>query len=635
MEDRFDSGASFRWVPQGVLVQCFRLKLAEKYRDYNMVHVVGEGRTADVFIVQHRGSEKNYACKLLKIADHNPAHLRREIETLRWLDHPNIVRLHETLEDEDSVCLIMELCQGGDLFTRIADDGCLSENEAKIYAEQMLSALAFCHRMGIVHRDVKPENFLLETEDPHCRTLKLADFGISTSIRPNKKARSLSGGAARTLHLPSFDAEELEAAQDSLKGSLPYIAPELFKHSWKSLTLSAKESNKLETLAAGDLWSCGIVIYVMLSGDLPFGSNIDAICSGQPPDFSKPLWASVSDEAKDLILKLVHPHPEERWTAKLALNHEWFTSGVTSPATAQSLREYSKDCPVDGLQLARELMRHLRQWRRLPKLRRICIAAIAKRLESDHPAVFLAKAAYRLFSSNSEPEVLRCEQLISAMSKALNSAEAMQAGMERVYTSGTSDDTSSMGSFNAEMSSPKKLEGPTWSGVHLRQRCKNFLKSETVMRRFAKINEESPQMSNGSSECLNFAEDLVSLTELKYLVGSLDGVKNGIVDYTLLVAAVLPRSVYCDEQRICEAFELFDFNKKGAIGPDDLRTFCHSQHTNLKQFQDMVKAYDANSDGVLDLSEFRRMVQGSDVKSTIALTIDSSSSRSPALTPGS
>merc|ERR1740122_303865 len=126
----------------------------------------------------------------------------------------------------------------------------------------MLDALSYCHAMRVVHRDVKPENFLLETEDPDCLTVKLADFGIATSMRmPGSKPTGQN--------------------QTECNGSIPYMAPEMITRHWISYMASTHQkwgSSAVEKLGACDLWSAGVVIYVMLSGDLPYGDNTQAIC---------------------------------------------------------------------------------------------------------------------------------------------------------------------------------------------------------------------------------------------------------------------------------------------------------------------------------------------------------------------
>jgi len=190
------TSVSFRWQPGDAFIHCWHRKLSDTYQDYNMVNLIGEGRNGAVFIVQHKISEQYYACKVLHKAEQDSSALRAEIKNLRMLDHPHLVRLYEVNEDAEAVFLLMEYCSGGDLFSLVTEspEGRLPEKTARSFAEQMLSALQYCHSIGIVHRDVKPENFLLEGavgEDASTATLKLADFGIATHIR---SAESLSEG---------------------------------------------------------------------------------------------------------------------------------------------------------------------------------------------------------------------------------------------------------------------------------------------------------------------------------------------------------------------------------------------------------------------------------------------------------
>merc|ERR1712113_761628 len=203
----------------------------------------------------------------------------------------------------------------------------------------------------------------------------------------------------------------------------------------------------------------------MLSGDLPFGEDPGMICSGEPPDFTTDVWKSVSEDAVDLISKLLNPDVQDRWTAQQALQHAWVARArrdrVLPGVDAQNLQEGLSDEDLadpttvrleSHHELAGFLLRSLRRWRRLNKLRRIVITAIAKRLEAHHPSQRLAKIMYCEFNPSSHR--LRCDQLVQTLNNA---------------------------------------------------RCDAM--SATSAAAFA------------------------SLTELKYLVTALDGMKNGMVDY--------------------------------------------------------------------------------------------------------
>jgi len=659
---RYDSNASFSWAPQNLCVQSRHRKLSETYQDYKMHHMVGEGRHGAVFIVQHKTSGKYYACKLLHKGDHDSSTLNKEIEMMRKLDHPNIVRLYEVNEDREGVFLLMELCHGGDLFERIADAGHLTESAAKVFAHQMLDALAYCHSMGVVHHDVKPENFLLETEDPDCSVLKLADFGIATRVR-FAKSRSTNFSNFNSMNQSGFHSGFqadgsgvlngsilLDGDGGHVSGSLPYMAPELLVRRWDSIVKDCDYDR--QRMGAGDVWSCGVVIYVMLSGDLPYGDSIDAICDGGPPDFSSKVWQHVSDEAKDLIMRLLNRDLKERWTAHRALRHPWFEG--RPPATARPLplptplsdvesngEETARPRFVDDVlfltdpalalqenrpELARRTLRLLRMWRRQPKLRRVALATIAKRLEAEHPAMFFARLVYSTFGHPGEK--LRCAEFVAALNAALCVDEVQEEHESKtppppLAQGHPSDDRSSgaesegtAGSYaNAPLLSPHKDgTGNSITGWNMRQRMKG------VIRRLSRVSEDPYDLN--ISDCLSASpglhsissEELVSLTELMGLVDSVDGLKTGSVDFTLLVAAFLPPSVYRDELRIQETFEQFDIRCKGCICAEDLavvmRTSVRSKDASNKHWALMVAEFDSNGDGNLDYNDFRKMLQG-------------------------
>jgi len=500
----------------------------------------------------------------------------------------------------------MEYCCGGDLFSLVTQspNGHLPENVAKSFAEQMLNALTYCHSMGIVHRDVKPENFLLEgrvEEDPANATLKLADFGIATHIR-----------------CPESQGE------GQVNGSVPYMAPELFSKRWSSLVRDSQGDR--HALAASDLWSCAIVIYVMLSGDLPYGSDEYRIASGEPPDFSKEVWQTVSPEAINLIRKLLQPDVEERWTAPQALRHEWFTAGKTTRASPESVgnRSIFTDRSeglgfASSVDLARAVVRCLRRWRQHPFIRRMVIAGIAKRMEADNPSRKFAETAYQAFKGSQDK--LRNEQLVQVLNSAFcgsspppdaSCSSQTTASNESFIQAGESVRTTRSNSSSGSAFSPS---GRSVTGLYVRQHMKQSFRK--FMRR---LDEDSTLGSSPVSLSPGFptpgSEDLVSLTELEVLVEKLDATKNGTVDYTLFVAALLPVEVYCEESRAMEMFAQLDITGRGLIGPDDLQkvlsTSLQKKDNILRRFADMVKEFDLNGDGYLDPQEFRKMLRSDD-----------------------
>jgi len=665
-----ESNASFGFMP-GVFAQSWHRKLSDTY---TCLRCVGEGRSGAVFIVQHKRTQKHFACKVLLKVDHDAETLRREIGTLRRLDHPNIVRLFEVNEDQETVFILMELCHGGDLYDKIYDAGRLDESTVKSLAQQMLSALAYCHASGVVHRDVKPENFLLEHADDEFPTLKLADFGIATSIRPEHVSGSCADcRASGSGAWPSFC--DLDSEQP---GSLPYMAPEMFMHRWRSLVANAAASGSPEILAASDCWSCGVSIYVMLSGELPFGEDEQRICSGRLPSFEGEAWASVSREAIDLISRLLNSNVEERWTAQQALGHEWFraeespcdqfTSEVLSPGVPASLA-----CP----DFVGAFLRVLRSWRQLPKLRRIVIVAIARWLEEQHEIHRVAQAALALFSEGAERDGrLSCEHLVELLNTATCDPSVLAFAIGELQpfspSPGTIGGNSGIGcgrgqgvgdtlapapctpahdtpgafqvpgaivttpspastvaypSSASPGSAPARSQRGTRTGLHVRRRMRNFARSLSGLAEETPTPTPTPTPGSSSTPSRGFGACAIgscfSLTELRYLVDSLDGQKDGYIDYTLLLASLLPPEVYCDEGRIAEVFELFDLQKRGSVGPRDFYMAVlggsssggssrrwRSQEPGLRQISEMLNEFDLDGDGRLNLAEFQAMVRG-------------------------
>jgi len=214
--------------------------------------------------------------------------LKREIDILLEVDHPNIIRLYDTYENTNLIYMIMEYCEGGELFSRITEKEHLDESETMLLMKKMLLAVNHLHSSHIVHRDLKPENFLFDTSHEDAE-LKLVDFGLSNKF----------GSKFEAMHSPV--------------GTIYYVAPEVLKGDYDSKC---------------DLWSLGVIMHTMLSGRLPFfGENISEIhhkVMAGKFTMEGTIWDKVSDQAKELINELICLNPENRLSACQALNHPWF-----------------------------------------------------------------------------------------------------------------------------------------------------------------------------------------------------------------------------------------------------------------------------------------------------------------------
>ncbi|KAM0006661.1 putative protein kinase CAMK-CDPK family [Helianthus debilis subsp. tardiflorus] len=214
--------------------------------------------------------------------------VHREVKILRTLTgHSNLINFYDAYEDHDFVFLVMELCDGGVLLDRILSrGGKYTEYDAKGVLIQMLTVVAFCHLQGVVHRDLKPENFLFATKDNDAK-LKAIDFGLSDFVCPEKKL-------------------------DDIVGSAYYVAPEVLQRSYS---------------AEADVWSTGVIAYVLLCGNRPFWgrteSGIFRSVLKNEPHFDEAMWSNVSFEAKDFVKTLLNKDPRKRLTAAQALCHPW------------------------------------------------------------------------------------------------------------------------------------------------------------------------------------------------------------------------------------------------------------------------------------------------------------------------
>ena len=259
---------------------------------YEFTKNLGKGGYGKVFQVRQKMTNKLFACKKLsKLNINNLIKFRREIDILIKIDHPNIIKLFDVFESQNSLYLIMEECYGGELFDRILkrieNNLMYTEKEACEIIRQVMGAIEYCHNKGIVHRDLKPENLLYLKEGPEENNpLKIIDFGLSQDLNIKKILSSKVGTAY-------------------------YVSPEI---------LQGKYSEKC------DVWSAGVILYVLLSGEPPFNGPSDIAIykkiAQMKYDFPEKKWANISDEAKDLIKHMIAPE-FERYTARQVMEHPW------------------------------------------------------------------------------------------------------------------------------------------------------------------------------------------------------------------------------------------------------------------------------------------------------------------------
>lgn len=232
--------------------------------------------------------------------------IKLEIEIMTKLSgHPNVVDLKAVYEEEDYVHLVMELCAGGELFHQLEKHGRFSESEARVLFRQLMQVVAYCHDKGVVHRDLKPENILLATK-ASSSPIKLADFGLATYI---KSGQSLRGTV----------------------GSPFYIAPEVLTSGYNQ---------------AADVWSAGVILYILLSGMPPFWGKtksriFDAVRASDLRFPSDP-WDHLSDSAKELIREMLCTDPSQRLTAQQVLDHAWISH--PAPLSKDSYERQKQSC---------------------------------------------------------------------------------------------------------------------------------------------------------------------------------------------------------------------------------------------------------------------------------------------------
>ena len=441
----------------------------EIFKYYNFIKEIGHGSYGHVYRCQNISTGNVYACKKFdKKLIKNKTRLKTEINLLRELDHPNIVKLYETFEDKQYIYLIMEECSGGELFQKLAlnakNNKLYTEKDAARLMKQILEAVNYLHHHGICHRDLKPENILLSSMSDNFQ-LKLIDFGLS------KVLKSMNG-----------------LMKDKV-GTVYYMAPEV---------LQGKYTIKC------DVWSCGVILYIMLCGNPPFYSKDEKIlkekiCNFQY-DFSNPLFNKISEDAKDLI-KSIFIDSKRRPNISDILNTSW-------------IKEKAPNAGSDFLYI---------DWKRIMKYSKLNL-------------VQKSVINYRAFhmNSNEAHEFIQMFKLIDENSDGVLTLEEIKNGIKNCK-------------FNLEINEP----------------------------------------------------DLIQL------FNDMDTDKNGLINYTEFVAALMDYEKNIKKEHLIECFQNYDTDNSGKI---DFNEFCKilrpQNEEEKKELKILYDQFDDNGDGEIDIEEF-------------------------------
>ena len=300
--DRPEESTDYAGIRENMVRQSMN---QDVFQFYEIIRTIGEGSIGSVsevrpksnsarLLAEHNNNQRTYALKRILLDRVKPSfvqELRNEIDILKTLDHPNIVKVYETFERRTNIFIVLEYCSGGDLYERSP----YSERAASKIVAKILSAVSFLHKNNIVHRDLKYENILFESCHPDAE-IKVIDFGLSK--------RFVRQSSSRLLPDNEYMMEGV--------GTIYTMAPQVLKG--------------LYTYKA-DLWSVGVITYMLLSNSKPFWgrsrSEIADQIMGGKLKFDKPRWKHISQQAKNFVASLIRLDPNKRLNADEALAHPW------------------------------------------------------------------------------------------------------------------------------------------------------------------------------------------------------------------------------------------------------------------------------------------------------------------------
>ena len=362
---------------------------ADPEEDYKKLNFLGEGSFASVYKVQNKFTDVICAMKVINktfsctIEDENE--ILNEINILRTMDHPGILKIFEFYSSKQNYSIVTELCPGGELFQQIIDKGPFTERYSAYVMYQIFSAVNYCHKMHIVHRDLKPENILIVGKDREgLPTIKICDFGTSKMF-------------------------EKGAVERKLVGSSYYIAPEVLKKHYNEKC---------------DVWSCGVIMYILLSARPPFGGEDDneimeRVSTGKY-DLESPPFNKLSKNSIDLIKRLLTMDPEQRISAEQALNHPWFKE-------FKSQEIYNRINDSDTIKV---LVENLKKYKRTSIIQETALAYLVHHFPQIKDVVNSCKL-FNQIDKSGDGKITKAE-LLRGLSERYKS-DTLEADVEEIY----------------------------------------------------------------------------------------------------------------------------------------------------------------------------------------------------------
>lgn len=322
---------------------------------YELGRELGRGEFGITYLCTDKATGEKFACKSISKRKLRTSvdidDVRREVEIMKHLpQHINIVSLKDTYEDDNAVHIVMELCEGGELFDRIVARGHYTERAAAAVTKTIVEVVQLCHKHGVMHRDLKPENFLFANMK-ETAPLKAIDFGLSVFFNPGQRF-------------------------NEIVGSPYYMAPEVLKRNYGPEV---------------DVWSAGVILYILLCGFPPFWAETEqgvaqAIIRSVV-EFKRDPWSKVSDNAKDLVKKMLNPDPKQRLTAQEVLDHPWLQNAKKAP----------------DVSLGETVRARLKQFSLMNKLKKRALRVIAQHLSEEELARF--KEGFKVMDTSNRGKI--------------------------------------------------------------------------------------------------------------------------------------------------------------------------------------------------------------------------------------